>query len=253
MSRAPPTRPAQRSSGGPGDRAGNDAGSTARSTAAGGSAGLRAHRAVSLLDAVGAHDVEDAHADVVAVAAAARQACQRQPRKQAAQRVVGGAGLQGDGGRRVCRQGVATREQQDAWGGPGGRVCQAPAPVLPHPRCHLAAARRQAAWHATSTMPPSPPTHPPCTPCAQPGASARAQCPCSGSCCCGTCSTGGTCGQVQVGKYSWAGRQRQRSSRPLPCHAPGAQWVSHSASQPAGQAAVPPTSPAGAWCSGAAR
>jgi hypothetical protein len=37
--------------------------------------------------------VQDAHADVVAVAAAARQAAQHQPRKQAAQGRIRGAGL----------------------------------------------------------------------------------------------------------------------------------------------------------------
>ena len=54
-----------------------------------------AHRAVALADAVVAHDVEDAEADRVAVAAAAREAGQGHARKLAAERVGPGARLVG--------------------------------------------------------------------------------------------------------------------------------------------------------------
>lgn len=46
-----------------------------------------------LLDAVAAHDVQDAHADVVAVAATARQASQAHASVVAAPRVFGALGL----------------------------------------------------------------------------------------------------------------------------------------------------------------
>ncbi len=59
-----------------------------------------------LLDAVGPHDVEDAHADIVSVAAASGQASQRQAGKQATQWVVGGAGLLAGRATRGRRAGV---------------------------------------------------------------------------------------------------------------------------------------------------
>ena len=64
-----------------------------------------AHRPVALADAVVAHDVQDAHADVVAVAAAARQPGEREARVQPAPGVGGGARLRlGErGGRRRGR------------------------------------------------------------------------------------------------------------------------------------------------------
>jgi hypothetical protein len=51
------------------------------------------HRTVALADAVLAHDVEDPQADGIAVAAAAGQPRQRQPREPPAGRVLGAARL----------------------------------------------------------------------------------------------------------------------------------------------------------------
>lgn len=52
---------------------------------------------MSLADAVVAHNVQDAHADLVAVAAAARQARHGAAREQAAEHVLRAAGLEGGG------------------------------------------------------------------------------------------------------------------------------------------------------------
>ncbi len=54
------------------------------------------HRPVSLPDAVVAHDVQDAHADLVAVAAAAGQSRHCAACEQAAEHVLRAAGLDGE-------------------------------------------------------------------------------------------------------------------------------------------------------------